>query len=273
MGVGPPPPPVPGGRRGARPPRGDRPRRSGGVRHRRRPVARPGDPADTRLRGATTAHRVGRHAHRASSRTRRTTSPGFPSSSCGVSRPMRRQSCCARRSQHPSTPRCAPGWSTRPAATRSRSSSCPHPDPRSAGGLGSASATRPHCRARCHALRGAHPRLPAATQDLLLLAASDPTGDASLLWRAADLIGCSHDAIEPARGRRHRRGLDACAVPPPARPRGGGTRRHAEPAASCASGTRPGHGRTDRSRPARLALRARLHRTRRGLRAPARRLR
>jgi DNA-binding CsgD family transcriptional regulator len=41
-------------------------------------------------------------------------------------------------------------------------------------------------------------RLPEPTQRLMVLAAADPTGDATLLWRAARTIGLGHDAAEPA---------------------------------------------------------------------------
>jgi DNA-binding CsgD family transcriptional regulator len=40
--------------------------------------------------------------------------------------------------------------------------------------------------------------LPEPTQQLLLLAAADATGDATLLWRAARVLGLGHDAAEPA---------------------------------------------------------------------------
>jgi DNA-binding CsgD family transcriptional regulator len=41
--------------------------------------------------------------------------------------------------------------------------------------------------------------LPAPTQRLLTIAASDATGDPTLLWRAAQTVGLSHDTAEPAR--------------------------------------------------------------------------
>ncbi len=40
--------------------------------------------------------------------------------------------------------------------------------------------------------------LPGATQRLLLLAAADPVGDATLLWRAAQTLGIERDAAAPA---------------------------------------------------------------------------
>jgi DNA-binding CsgD family transcriptional regulator len=40
--------------------------------------------------------------------------------------------------------------------------------------------------------------LPEATQQLMLLAAADPTGDAALVWRAARTLGLGYDAAVPA---------------------------------------------------------------------------
>jgi DNA-binding CsgD family transcriptional regulator len=40
--------------------------------------------------------------------------------------------------------------------------------------------------------------LPAQTQQLMLVAASEPTGDAALLWRAADRLGIDREAASPA---------------------------------------------------------------------------
>src|SRR3954469_10424112 len=44
--------------------------------------------------------------------------------------------------------------------------------------------------------------LPEATQQLMLLAAADPVGDATLLWRAAATLGVERQAAEPAAGER-----------------------------------------------------------------------
>jgi DNA-binding CsgD family transcriptional regulator len=44
--------------------------------------------------------------------------------------------------------------------------------------------------------------LPEPTRRLLLLAAADPTGDPTLLWRAAQSVGLGHDAAEPARAEQ-----------------------------------------------------------------------
>src|ERR687898_1030154 len=43
-----------------------------------------------------------------------------------------------------------------------------------------------------------HGLLPEATQRLMLLAAADPTGDATLLWRAAQRLGTEREAATPA---------------------------------------------------------------------------
>ena len=44
--------------------------------------------------------------------------------------------------------------------------------------------------------------LPEATQRLMLLAAADPTGDATLVWRAAQVLGIGTDAVGPAAGEQ-----------------------------------------------------------------------
>jgi DNA-binding CsgD family transcriptional regulator/tetratricopeptide (TPR) repeat protein len=44
--------------------------------------------------------------------------------------------------------------------------------------------------------------LPEATQRLMLLAAADPVGDATLLWRAAARLGVERQAAEPAAGQQ-----------------------------------------------------------------------
>ena len=43
--------------------------------------------------------------------------------------------------------------------------------------------------------------LPAPAQQLMLLAAADPTGDATLLWRAAQALGLSPVAVRIAKSR------------------------------------------------------------------------
>jgi DNA-binding CsgD family transcriptional regulator len=44
--------------------------------------------------------------------------------------------------------------------------------------------------------------LPEPAQRLMLLAAADPTGDATLLWRAAQLLGLGHEAAQEAHDRQ-----------------------------------------------------------------------
>jgi DNA-binding CsgD family transcriptional regulator len=44
--------------------------------------------------------------------------------------------------------------------------------------------------------------LPEATQQLMLLAAADPVGDATVLWRAAATLGVERQAVEPAAGEQ-----------------------------------------------------------------------
>ena len=44
--------------------------------------------------------------------------------------------------------------------------------------------------------------LPQPTRQLMLLAAADPTGDAALLWRAAETLGIAHDAVGPAQSEQ-----------------------------------------------------------------------
>ena len=47
-------------------------------------------------------------------------------------------------------------------------------------------------------LSGSRPRSAPTTQQLMLLAAADPVGDAALLWRAAQTLGIERRAAEPA---------------------------------------------------------------------------
>ena len=44
--------------------------------------------------------------------------------------------------------------------------------------------------------------LPEQTRRVMLIAAADPTGDPTLLWRAAQALDLAHDAAEPARAER-----------------------------------------------------------------------
>ena len=95
----------------------------------------------------------------------------------------------------------------------------------------------------------------------MLLAAADAVGDATLLWRAAATVGVERDAAEPAAEARLLE-IGARAVPPsagqvsrlPRRVAGAAARRPWRPGLGDRSGARPG--------PARLASRARGHRSR-----------
>ena len=65
-----------------------------------------------------------------------------------------------------------------------------------AGGFGLPRITLPH--RMVHSFRQRLVPLPSATQQLLLLAAAEPTGDPVLLWRAADQLGITAGAAAPA---------------------------------------------------------------------------
>ena len=55
--------------------------------------------------------------------------------------------------------------------------------------------------------------LPEATQRLLLLAAAEPIGDATLVWRAAEGLGDRKALARPGRRRAARRGRSPCPLP------------------------------------------------------------
>ena len=63
--------------------------------------------------------------------------------------------------------------------------------------------------------------LPDDTRRLLLVAAAEPLGDPALLWRAAERLGISGPALEPAESRRPDRGRRPGALSPSARALGG----------------------------------------------------
>ena len=139
---------------------------------------------------------------------------------------------------------------------------------RGAGGRLRAPRARRSSRAdRGRTISAASSLLPEATQRLMLLAAADPAGDATLLWRAAQTLGIDGR-------RRHRRRRRAVAgdrrtgaVPASAREIGGvsgGSRQLIAEAVhlALAAATDP----AGRSRPSRLASRARGGRARRGSR-------
>ena len=106
--------------------------------------------------------------------------------------------------------------------------------------------------------------LPAATQRLMLLAAADPVGDATLVWRAAQALGIEREAAAPAATDHAARDRVARALPPSARAVGGlsqlGGARPAGRPRRARRGDRP----RGRSRPAGVAPRARGRRPRRG---------
>ena len=99
--------------------------------------------------------------------------------------------------------------------------------------------------------------LPRDTQLLLLTAAAEPLGDLSLLWRAAERLGIGGEAGRPAEAAGLIELGAARALPASARPLGGlprgGPGRPPRRAPGARRGDRPG----PRSRPSRVASRAR----------------
>ena len=90
--------------------------------------------------------------------------------------------------------------------------------------------------------------LPEATRRLLLLAAAEPMGDATLIWRAAKALGIEQELARPGRGRAAGRDRSPCPLPASTGairgiPGGGPVR-----AASCASGAGGGDRSGYRSR-------------------------
>ena len=85
--------------------------------------------------------------------------------------------------------------------------------------------------------------MPEATQRLLLLAAAEPVGDATLLWRAADRLGIGTGALAPAEERSCWRSASTRAVPPSAGALGGLPGGVARRAAACARGAGGGERR------------------------------
>ena len=106
--------------------------------------------------------------------------------------------------------------------------------------------------------------LPRETQRLLLLAAAEPVGDVSLLWRAAEQLGIRGERGQAGRGGRVDRARDPGAVPASARALGrlpgGSPSRSPGGASSAGRGDRSGC----RSRSSRLASGACGVRARRG---------
>ena len=97
--------------------------------------------------------------------------------------------------------------------------------------------------------------LPAATRRLLLVAAAEPIGDVSLLWRAADGLGIAADAAAPAESRGSDRVRRPGALSPSARAlrgvSGSDERRPTRGPSRAGRGDRPGR----RSRPQGVAPR------------------
>ncbi len=73
--------------------------------------------------------------------------------------------------------------------------------------------------------------LPEATRCLLLLAATEPTGDPTLLWRAAGRLGISTDAADPAEAERLLTVADRVTFRPPSSARPSIRRRQPSTAA------------------------------------------
>ena len=134
-----------------------------------------------------------------------------------------------------------------------------------------ASGCRGRCRCRAGSRRASWQRLealPEDTQRLLLVAAAEPTGDPALLWRAAERLGITGAALEPAESAGLIRSTagSAFAIRWCARRSTGGD---AERAAAGAPGAGRGDRRAGRPRPARLASRRGGGRPRRGRRRRA----
>ena len=87
--------------------------------------------------------------------------------------------------------------------------------------------------------------LPEATQRLLLLAAAEPIGDATLVWRAAHSARHRKELARPGRGRAARRGRSPCPLPASAGAirgvPGGGPFRAASRASGVGGGDRSGY--------------------------------
>ena len=146
-----------------------------------------------------------------------------------------------------STTASATASSRRPVATRSRSSTCHGASVRPSSPAASGSWLRRDLPRRLedHYVRRAG-ELPEATRQLLLLAAAEPIGDATLVWRAAHSLGVERSSLTPAEdaelveiGTRSRFRHPLC---DPRLPRGGPVR-----AAGCPSSVGRGDGSAHRS--------------------------
>ena len=97
----------------------------------------------------------------------------------------------------------ATGWSPKRAATRWRWWSCRGVEAPESWLAASCCPARELFRASIEDhFRQRIAALPEATQRLMLLAAADPVGDATLLWRAAATLGVERQAAEAAAGEQ-----------------------------------------------------------------------
>jgi hypothetical protein len=114
-----------------------------------------------------------------------------------------RERCWPRSSPVGWTSGSGPGSSPSPAATRWPLLELPHGVTAAewAGGFGVAGPAPLTGRIEQSFQRRIAPP-PEATRCLLLLAAAEPTGDPTLLWRAAGRLGISTDAADPAEAER-----------------------------------------------------------------------
>ena len=164
------------------------------MHRRRRPVAGRGVRAGAGLRGSAGGGRAaGAVDVRARPHRRRRPPPlrraaRAPPARAG--RERRADAAGCRGAAPRSTTRCATGSSPRRAATPSRCWSCPAARRRRGWRAASSCPTALSVPRRIEEMFRQRSRdLPAETQLLLLLAAADPTGDAAVLWRAAERAG------------------------------------------------------------------------------------
>ena len=114
--------------------------------------------------------------------------------------------------------------------------------------------------------------LPEATQRLILLAAAEPLGDATLLWRAAERLSTDAGALASRGGSRAAGDRRPRSLPPPAGALGGLPSRVTRRTTARARRAGGGERSRARRRPPRLAPRTRRRRTRRSRRRRARAL-
>ena len=168
---------------------------------RRRPMARPRLRPSPRLHRSASRRRIRRHALRHPPHLRHPrTSTGLPSSLlAGLPRPRcpraaRLRAALARRR---SRPRPHHRRSSRQPSRAAPTPPRPHPGRTSTGGFGPAPATALPPRIETCFRRQLAP-LPSRTRQLLLLAAAEPLGDPTLLWKAALTSASIAEAAAPA---------------------------------------------------------------------------